>query len=423
MKKIFGTVLLLSQLFYARAQDLDPGRKFSPAALQQDYGIFCDTLRALHGGLYRYKSKQQMDALFASDKAKLTDSLTFRQFFDLVAHTASAIEDGHTNVRIPAALQGYLSHKALLFPVQLRFFGTKAYVVCDTHDFPAATESEKYWKINQADNKFFWMYDMIYGPQRQYNVEYRIAGKIEHKTVNAVPLEQVGCLRPNPKYNDTTLLKTTVKDRVGIMTVKTFYNDFLKGGQRHFTGFLDSSFTALNAAHIDKLIIDIRSNGGGNDNNGALLVSYFINHPFPFYKSLTSTRKVFTVNDHPGLGMQQPNKIQFAGKVVILINGKSFSAAADFAAFMRSNNRALFVGEETGGGYEGNTSGPRQEIFLPNTGIEVDVPENRYVNDVKPPKFHGRGIIPDYIIMPSVDDYIAVKDVQMAFALNLLNGK
>jgi hypothetical protein len=450
MKKLFGIALLLSQLFYARAQDLDPGRKFGPAALQQDYKVFRDTLRALHGGLYRYKSKQQMDALFAQDEAKLTDSLNFREFFGLVAHTASSIEDGHTNVRIPVALQHFLSDKALLFPVQLRFFDTKAYVICDTHDFPAATEiisinnvsvntirkklftymtsdgaieTEKYWKINQADNKFFWMYDMIYGPQRQFDVVYRIAGKTEHKVVNAVPLAQVGCMRPNPKYNDTTLLKTIVKDVIGIMTVKTFYNDFLKGGQRQFTGFLDSSFNALNAQHIDKLIIDIRSNGGGNDGNSALLVSYFIDHPFPFYRSLTSTRKVFTVKDHSGLGIQQPNKIQFPGKVVILTNGKSFSAAADFAAFMRSNNRAQFVGEETGGGYEGNTSGPRQEIFLPNTGIEVDVPENMYVNDVKTPKLHGRGTIPDYIIMPSVDDYIAVRDVQMDFAIKLLSGE
>jgi hypothetical protein len=452
MKKLLGIAILLLQLFGARAQELDPGKKFSPAALQQDYKVFRDTLRALHGGLYRYKSKQQMDNLFMQDEAKLGDSLTFREFFGLVAHTASAIEDGHTNVRIPHSLQNFLSDKdkALLFPVQLRFFGTKAYVICDTHDFPAATEivsinnvpvneirkklftymtsdgsteSEKYWKLNQADNKFFWMYDMIYGPQQKFNVVYRTANKTERKTVNAVPLEQVGCLRPNPKYNDTTLLKTTVKDGIGIMTVKTFYNDFLKGGQRHFKGFLDSSFTALNAQHIDKLIIDIRSNGGGNDDNSSLLVSYFIDHPFPFYKSLTSTRKVFTVKDHPGLGMQQPNKIQFRGKVVILTNGKSFSAAADFAAFMRSNNRAIFVGEETGGGYEGNTSGPRQEIFLPNTSIEVDVPENMYVNDVKPAKFHGRGVIPDYTVLPSVEDYIAVRDVQMDFALKLLGDK
>ncbi|MGN6177714.1 MAG: S41 family peptidase [Mucilaginibacter sp.] len=450
MKKLFGIALLLSQLFYAKAQELDPGRKFGPAALQQDYRIFRDTLRALHGGLYRYKSKQQIDALFAQDETKLADSLSFREFFGLVAHTASAIEDGHTNVRIPASVQHFLSDKALLFPVQLRFFDTKAYVICDTHDFPPATEiisinnvsvnnirkklfsymtsdgsteSEKYWKINQADNKFFWMYDMIYGPQRQFGVVYRIADKKEHKIVNAVPLSQVGCLRPNPAYNDTTLLKTTVKDGIGIMKVKTFYNDFLKGGQRHFTSFLDSSFTALNARHIDKLVIDIRSNGGGNDNNGELLVSYFIDHPFPYFKSLTSTRKTFTVKDHSGLGIQEPDKIQFRGKVVILINGKSFSAAADFAAFMRSNTNAVFVGEETGGGYEGNTSGPRQEIFLPNTGIEIDVPENMYVNDVKPPKLHGRGIIPDYIVMPSVDDYIAVRDVQMAFALKLLSSK
>jgi len=448
MKKLLVLLLLVPLLFNARAQELDPGIKFGQQALQADYKVFRDTLRALHGGLYRYKTKKQMDALFAADEAKLTDSLMFREFFSLVSHTASAIEDGHTNVRLPDAVKQFYTNKALLFPFQLRFFGARAYVTCEAHNFPAgteiisinnvpvntikermfthmtsdgSTESEKYWKINQADNMFFWMYNMIYGRQQKFNIVYRIANKTSDTTMVAVPFNQLGCVMPN--HRDTTLLKTTVtKDGIGIMTVKTFYNDFLKGGQRHFTSFLDSSFNALNARHIDKLVVDIRSNGGGNDGNATLLVSYFINHPFPYFKSLTSTRRVFTVADNPGLGMQQPDKIQFAGKVVILTNGKTFSAAADFSAFMRSNNRAQFVGEETGGGYEGNTSGPRQEIFLPNTGIEVDVPENMYVNDVKPAGHPGRGIIPDYIVMPTVDDYIAQRDVQMAFALKLLSG-
>ena len=69
---------------------------------------------------------------------------------------------------------------------------------------------------------------------------------------------------------------------------------------------------------------------------------------------------------HPNWGMQQPSKPTFHGKVLILINGGSFSTTSEFLSHAHFHKRATFIGEESGGGYYGNTSGPSLRLTLPH---------------------------------------------------------
>ena len=106
-----------------------------------------------------------------------------------------------------------------------------------------------------------------------------------------------------------------------------------------------------------------------------------------------------------------------------MINGLSFSTTADFCAIAKSNNRGIFIGEETGGGYYGNTSGGRVNVKLPNSNIDIIIPQFKYVNDVKKAKYQDRGIIPDYTILTAIDDVLQQKDVQLNYALKLAKEK
>ena len=100
----------------------------------------------------------------------------------------------------------------------------------------------------------------------------------------------------------------------------------------------------------------------------------------------------------------------FRGRLWVLTDGGTFSTAAEFCAVARSLGRATFVGEETGGTYEGNTSGTFAILTLPRTGVRVVIPLVRYVLAVKPSKSRGRGIIPDYPVAgpPTLDDAVLV---------------
>lgn len=97
----------------------------------------------------------------------------------------------------------------------------------------------------------------------------------------------------------------------------------------------------------------------------------------------------------------------------MLIDGGTFSTAAEFCAVARSLGRATFVGEETGGGYEGNASGTFAILTLPQTGVRVVIPLVRYELAVAPARERGRGIQPDYRIdgAPLLDDRALIAEV------------
>jgi len=127
-----------------------------------------------------------------------------------------------------------------------------------------------------------------------------------------------------------------------------------------------------------------------------------------------------TPASHPGVAEQQPNANPFRGRVVVLIDGGTFSTAADVAAQLRSAGHAMFVGEETGGGYEGNTSGLNASIVLPNSRLRTKIMMYGYWNAVRKPEVRGRGTMPDHVVARRTADVLAGVDPQLKRALGLL---
>ena len=110
---------------------------------------------------------------------------------------------------------------------------------------------------------------------------------------------------------------------------------------------------------------------------------------------------------------------RFMGNVFVLIDGGTFSTAADFCAVIHHLKRATFIGEETGGGYYGNNSGMQAVVTLPNSGFQVRVPMYEYWNAV--PGYDGtrRGTRPDYPVETTTSGLLAGEDEQLNRALKL----
>lgn len=126
-----------------------------------------------------------------------------------------------------------------------------------------------------------------------------------------------------------------------------------------------------------------------------------------------------TAKGHPGVAEQPPGKYPFSGKVVVLIDGGTFSTAADFCAVAHHLKRATFIGEETGGGYYGNNSGMQTMLTLPNSKMRIRVPMYEYWNAV--PGYDGkrRGTRPDHVVETKVASLIRGVDEQLDLALKL----
>jgi C-terminal processing protease CtpA/Prc len=92
----------------------------------------------------------------------------------------------------------------------------------------------------------------------------------------------------------------------------------------------------------------------------------------------------------------------YDGNVFILIGGNSFSATTLFAGALKGQKNITLVGEETGGGYYGNTAWIIPDATLPNTGIRFRLPRFRMVINKERIK-NGQGIMPDVWALPSTE--------------------
>jgi C-terminal processing protease CtpA/Prc len=239
---------------------------------------------------------------------------------------------------------------------------------------------------------------------------------------------------------DKANLKFTDDNKIAVLTIHAFYGT---AEGKELTDYFDDVFRRIHEHNSASLIIDLRNCGGGRDFLGKKLLSFLLDQPFYYYYDLIYNGLEFDFfryaegekplpddiaekradgkfHDvrHPNLGLQQPSQPQFAGKVVVLMNGGSFSTTCEFLANLHDRKRATFVGEEAGGGYFGNTSGPTVGVTLPNTQVRVIVPLRTYYLAVKD-GIQNRSILPDYEVKQSINDILSDNDTVMFRAIEL----
>ncbi|MPR32404.1 S41 family peptidase [Salmonirosea aquatica] len=429
----------------------DSTKFIAPELLAMDFVVFRESLRSEHAGLYRYQDREKLDRLLDSCLLSINKPLTQLDFGKKILFITSAIQDGHTGTNISSLLvNSYLEH-VKLFPLYLYFVDQKALISCqnDKH-FPVGTEilsinGQPVGQIKRAlfrylpsdgsietkkaqtlnnNGAFPFLYNWIFGNHESFLVQYKtLTGVIKNISVSAAFATDFECKIKNSTNSTKDLDVQYPKNGTAILTIKTFDQNRIKRSGQDFKHFLDEAFETISEKGIQNLTIDVRGNAGGEDTNGALLYSYIAKSPFKYYSSIQTNSKKFTLADNPLLGWVEPQDSSFKGNVYFLINGLSFSTTSDFCAIAKSNGRGVFIGEETGGGYYGNTSGQTVKVELPNSKIQVIIPKLKYTNDVKKVYFTDRGVMPDYQVIPTVEDLAIGKDVQLQMAIDLANQK
>jgi hypothetical protein len=423
-------------------------KKLSASALKNDFLVLKDTLQKIHPGLYRYKNKTAMDNLFDSCYRSIRDSMNVLDFYTLTRFVIAAIQDGHTNCKLPQDQMNEFFEKAGVFPAMVMFIHNKPFILCsrqndslaesellsiDNHpageitqrlfryiQSDAGIESHKNWELPEYFQMLFYT---VYGAGEKFAVTYKTkTGNVQKCVLHADFIKNIICAHPFTR--PARYLNLEYKPGgIAVLTLKTFFNGFLEQTKENFKTFLDSSFRDINNRKVRKLIIDVRGNQGGNDNNGEILYSYLTTGPFKYYRSLETVTKTFSEKDAPDLALQQPSPDNYTGQVFVLANGRSFSGVAEFSSIVKTNNRGVFIGEACGGGYYGNTSGSEENVVLPNSQISVRVPMVKYTMEVRKLPSGENGIIPDYVYDYSIIDLAESKDSQLNYALKIATGK
>jgi len=241
-------------------------------------------------------------------------------------------------------------------------------------------------------------------------------------------------------------------------TAKTGYLHIRSWSNGPFKKFYREIFAKLDSAKSTNLIIDIRDNTGGRLDEIHELYSYLTDSTYvfvtpakiktrlpylkgfygpdsglfsvvgetialPFYtlhNLFKSRKKDGQLLFHYSYAKSaKPNALNFKGQLYVLINGASFSASAILATKLQGAKRATFIGEETGGTYNGTVAGHFKIISLPNSKIRYRVGlmqiETQYKQDPD-----GFGVRPDIEVIPTSLDILENRDPELEKALELI---
>jgi hypothetical protein len=150
-------------------------------------------------------------------------------------------------------------------------------------------------------------------------------------------------------------------------------------------------------AGSDALILDMRSNGGGDPASVAWLSSYLFDSRTHLndlvWREGNKTEEFWTDSTVPGkrFGQKKP--------VYVLTGPRTFSGGEEFSYDMQQTKRGTLVGETTGGG----ANPGRVRMLSPYFGAFI--PNGRAVNPISKTSWEGTGVIPE--VKVPVDDALA----------------
>jgi hypothetical protein len=485
-RSVFAALAVLSFVFAGspgpRPQAFDPGAKMFPVEdLRQDLKVLWDVLDEGHGGFERYTPRETLKKSFDDAAGRLTKPLTEIEFYRLLLPLITAIKDGHTSLRMSGPGRTELLSRPVFFPLELRFIDGKAFVYRNLSGNPEIKTGSELLTINgtsmaqvlarllplvprdagvqtrplrllENPSRFGEYFAAEFGPAESYRLGLRKpagggeasfgAAGIKGADINRLLQERYPeAVRRKPLY------ELTYQGSTAVITIRGFGDDRGPGAVA-YPEFIHKTFRELADKKAEGLIIDVRGNGGGRDEFGRLLFAHFMDEPFLYYKALErkkekydlvkyiggggkstetgalrkNARGWYDVLDHPNVGMMKPETPRFMGRTAILVDGLSFSTTGESTSLFHYHKKAVFVGEECGAGYFGNTSGGMALVTLPKTGLQVIVPLTLYTLAVDGyPK--DRGIVPDYPVTPTIEDLLAGRDIVMEKALIVLGKK
>ncbi len=169
------------------------------------------------------------------------------------------------------------------------------------------------------------------------------------------------------------------------------------------------------------LVLDVRRNGGGSTYFGLMILSHLTTQPIPVERSLMRADLAFSRNvpwirwaPWPGAGRPFVREAeQYDGPVAVLVGPQTFSAAEDFLVSFDSIQRGVMVGTRTGG-----STGQPMTFGLPGGGLaRICVKRDTYPDGRE---FVGRGIMPQVLVQPTVEDVRAGRDPVLESAAQIL---
>ena len=385
------------------------GPQFSAALLRQDLAYLDRSLHEMPADLAHSADVAQlehaihdMDAslgasppldrdgawrMFATLNPLLGDGHLFVGFFDWRGETRAHLASGGVlfpfemrvtpgcKLRVRAALGGGVSE--FTDAVILRVDGIPAPSVCEQL-LARAHGDTRAFRADLVSRRFWFYYWKVFGAPAAFEIEFT-ARPDARKIPGASQLPQL--LADEADFDRQFQLRLVPEASAAVLRLGTFaWPD-----KRQLFDFTRASFAKIQAARANKLIIDLRDNGGGDDQSWIEgVMPYIADKPF---RTGSQIRKRVVVADparHEVVGSvvdgviddwfpaQPRNPLRFRGRLYVVVGAGTYSSAVVMSNVIQDFGFGLVAGH--GGSVRTQQSGGARRTTLPNSGLILVTP-------------------------------------------------
>lgn len=457
-----------------------PIASLTQAQAREDFRIVIEALKELYPGLPNVVTEQELQQFVNTSLAHIdsySGNIPFRDFRDIIAATSAKVHDSHIWFREP---EWYFKQTAPTHQPKIRFGWINDTLVCTnalkeyepligqeiirvngrTADsmrqiiaakvgwYDAGVRSRIDYVL--ATTGFLQLFNPPHGDGSfDMSVEFASGEKLE--------------LKGEPIANGSTYVRSWERfERIN--NQQNSYGFRFIGANTAYLGFSHLSLNDTQMEDIARyirsiadrqnLIIDLRNNGGGEEEIVPQLFSYIASDTLRLngYKKVNKKGGFESFNYSLNYGgiksdifgdyVEEPGKkgyycrlpegqntivpdtmTHFKGNVYVLINERSASAAAQFPAMVLRSGRGVLVGRETQTAYHFMNALKFAEIRLPHSTIVFRIPLVEIVFDTLANERvpYGRGVIPDHTVPITLDELsYAHGDAILNYTLDLI---
>ena len=418
-------------------KSITPKEKFAKKYTKEDYindlQQLGERLLEVNPNALKFISEKDFWETIETKKSLITNHTTFAEFAWHCSEIIANTNCSHTSMG-SFYFEKDMLPEHMIFPLQTRLIKDKLYVI-DTYTnskkvaikdeitaintIPISqlvAEAFKHLQsqghVDSSKRQEFNMWSTIIIPYalnfpESYSVT--IEGKPTPIQLNSANNIKAPYMDNSIPYCGKDLCLEIKEDKnTAIMTISSF-NYYPWNNLDEFQQFVNESFGSIKEKQIKNLIIDVRFNGGGSPESSINLLKYLTKQPFAYFSKTDNSK---------GYGIQQPFEDGFNGNVFFLIDGQGKSTTGHFMALVREMNLGTIIGEELGSN-QLCTAG--QTVFrLTNTKLVYYVANTTSkLADTNLPD--EKGILPDYEIIQSIDDYLNKVDTVKNYAFELIS--
>ncbi len=413
--RLFIIAIFLLHCFKLMSKPVDSDSVSSITAenWRQDLHYMVSEMQKVHENIFHTMTKEQLEkAAEALDKK--IPSLSYNQIFIEFLKIMEMIGDGHTYL-LPETMHS--------FPIKLYDFEDGVFVthasdyreligmnligignknineIYKMYEEIIARDNDIWLKsltprqiliaeylnglgiINNVNNAEFIFEDKS-GNRKSYILNSQIIDQQEY--FNGSHIQKTDALSPLYLQQPDKFYWLEYLDDSKILYIK--YNEVQFDRNENMNAFISRIDDIVNTKEVDKVVIDIRNNGGGNNFTSLPLVEYLSNN----------------------------DKINIYGKLYTIIGRQTFSAASFFTTALENRTNTIFAGEPTGA--DPNHYGDNRPVILPNSKFSPRFSsiywENSFASD------NRKWTAPDIEVLLTSSDFFSHKDPVLEAIIN-----